>query len=75
MNFSKSRVLYKSSLITYFLVQLMISPLFAQRDTITNYYETERIKLPKGLRAETGGMDFMPDGRLVAVSCKVAICN
>lgn len=39
---------------------------FAQRDTITNYYETEQIKLPKGLRAETGGMDFMPDGRLVA---------
>lgn len=38
----------------------------AQRDTITNYYEVEHIKLPKGLRAETGGMDFMPDGRLVA---------
>jgi hypothetical protein len=38
----------------------------AQRDTITNYYTVENIPLPKGLRAETGGMDFMPDGRLVA---------
>jgi hypothetical protein len=38
----------------------------AQTDTITNYYQTERIKLPAGLRAETGGIDFMPDGRLVA---------
>jgi hypothetical protein len=38
----------------------------SQRDTITNYYTVENIALPKGLRAETGGMDFMPDGRLVA---------
>jgi len=38
----------------------------AQRDTITNYYEVENIALPPGLRAETGGLDFMPDGRLVA---------
>ncbi len=38
----------------------------SQKDTITNYYTVENIALPKGLRAETGGMDFMPDGRLVA---------
>ena len=38
----------------------------AQRDTITDYYQVEHIKLPSGLRAETGGIDFMPDGRLVA---------
>lgn len=45
---------------------LSIAHSFAQRDTITNYYQTEQIKLPKGLRAEVGGIDFMPDGRLIA---------
>ncbi|WP_229310956.1 PQQ-dependent sugar dehydrogenase [Larkinella soli] len=35
-------------------------------DTITDYYEVENIALPKGLTAETGGLDVLPDGRLVA---------
>ncbi|MCP1385264.1 DUF7133 domain-containing protein [Runella salmonicolor] len=59
-----------SQLVSFFFVAYLLfgsfNDCFAQRDTITNYYETEQIKLPKGLRAETGGMDFMPDGRLVA---------
>src|SRR5690625_5069041 len=29
-------------------------------------YEVEDIKLPKGLTPEIGGLDFLPDGRLVA---------
>ena len=44
----------------------VVSDLQSQKDTITNYYTVENIKLPNGLRAEVGGMDFMPDGRLVA---------
>lgn len=47
-------------------VWLWVLMAHAQSDTVTNYYEVERIKLPTGLRAETGGIDFMPDGRLVA---------
>ena len=30
-------------------------------------YEIETVKTPEGLVTETGGVDFMPDGRLVAV--------
>lgn len=35
-------------------------------DTITDYYEIQTIPLPTGLTAETGGLAFLPDGRLVA---------
>jgi hypothetical protein len=35
-------------------------------DSACNYYRIENIPVPKGLLAEVGGMDFMPDGRLVA---------
>ncbi len=35
-------------------------------DSICNYYQIENIPVPKGLLPEVGGMDFMPDGRLVA---------
>ena len=30
-------------------------------------YQVETIETPEGLVAETGGLDFLPDGRLVAV--------
>lgn len=33
---------------------------------ISDYYRVETIATPKGLSAEVGGLDFMPDGRLVA---------
>ena len=29
-------------------------------------YRLETIEMPKGLSAQTGGIDFSPDGRLVA---------
>jgi len=35
-------------------------------DTITDYYRVETIVMPKGLTAETDGMDILPDGRVVA---------
>jgi glucose/arabinose dehydrogenase len=45
-----------------------ISRLDAQvpADSIGNYYTVENIPMPAGLLAETGGIDFMPDGRLLA---------
>lgn len=38
----------------------------APADTITDYYEVETIPTPAGLVAETGGLSFLPDGRLAA---------
>lgn len=35
-------------------------------DTITDYYAVESIPTPPGLVAETGGLAFLPDGRLAA---------
>ncbi|GAB3781286.1 hypothetical protein GCM10028818_35070 [Spirosoma horti] len=35
-------------------------------DTITDYYEVETIATPPGLVAETGGLSFLPDGRMAA---------
>ncbi|CCH03306.1 Glucose/sorbosone dehydrogenase-like protein [Fibrella aestuarina BUZ 2] len=40
--------------------------LTAPADTITDYYEVETIPTPVGLSAETGGLAFLPDGRLAA---------
>lgn len=41
---------------------LAVSP----ADTITDYYEVETISTPPGLVAETGGLSFLPDGRMAA---------
>ncbi|GAB4037510.1 DUF7133 domain-containing protein [Spirosoma gilvum] len=35
-------------------------------DTISDYYEVETIPTPPGLVAETGGLAFLPDGRMAA---------
>ncbi|MEM6840838.1 MAG: hypothetical protein AAF632_01325 [Bacteroidota bacterium] len=32
---------------------------------IDNFYSVEDVPLPEGLTAEIGGMDFMPDGRMI----------
>ncbi|SOD98692.1 DUF7133 domain-containing protein [Spirosoma fluviale] len=38
----------------------------APADTISDYYEVETIATPPGLVAETGGLSFLPDGRMAA---------
>lgn len=51
------------------LLTLLLSTLLAvaaPADTITDYYTVETIPTPEGLIVETGGIAFMPDGRLVA---------
>jgi glucose/arabinose dehydrogenase len=51
------------------LTSLLLSALLvcaAPSDTITDYYEVETIATPPGLVAETGGLSFLPDGRLAA---------
>ncbi|QHV95885.1 PQQ-dependent sugar dehydrogenase [Spirosoma endbachense] len=51
-------------LATLLLSALLVSS--APADTITDYYEVETIPTPPGLVAETGGLSFLPDGRLAA---------
>ncbi|MBN8823600.1 MULTISPECIES: hypothetical protein [unclassified Spirosoma] len=50
------------------LATLLLSSflLVAPVDTISDYYEVETIPTPPGLVAETGGLSFLPDGRLAA---------
>lgn len=50
------------------LASLLLSAflLVAPADTISDYYEVETIDTPPGLVAETGGLGFLPDGRLAA---------
>lgn len=60
------------SLLLFLLLSLSgTAPAFALSptapgDSISDYYELETIPLPPGLSAETGGVAFMPDGRLIA---------
>ncbi len=50
------------------LASLLLSALLATSpaDTISDYYEVETIPTPPGLVAETGGLSFLPDGRMAA---------
>jgi glucose/arabinose dehydrogenase len=48
-----------------FLLSTLLS-FSAPSDTITDYYDVETIATPPGLVAETGGLTFLPDGRLAA---------
>ncbi len=52
------------------LASLLLSSLLfctpAPADTISDYYAVETIPTPRGLVAETGGLAFLPDGRLAA---------
>src|ERR1700712_4730799 len=33
---------------------------------VSDSYRVETVEMPKGLASQTGGIDFLPDGRLVA---------
>lgn len=50
------------------LASLLLSSLLSvfPADTISDYYEIETIPTPPGLIAETGGLSFLPDGRMAA---------
>ncbi|QDK78942.1 hypothetical protein EXU85_10125 [Spirosoma sp. KCTC 42546] len=51
------------------LISLLLSSLLltaTPADTISDYYEVETIPTPPGLVAETGGLSFLPDGRMAA---------
>lgn len=37
-----------------------------EEERLSDFYTIENIPMPEGLIAEVGGMDFMPDGRLIA---------
>jgi hypothetical protein len=48
---------------SFFLLSCL--PLLAQH-TFKDSYRIDTVKMPEGLVAQTGGIDFLPDGRLVA---------
>jgi hypothetical protein len=48
----------------YFLLFLCF-PVLAQ-NTYKESYRVDTVKMPEGLSGQTGGIDFLPDGRLVA---------
>ncbi len=48
------------------LLLLLTAAAFGQKKSGNDYYQIETIATPPGLAAETGGIAFMPDGRLVA---------
>src|SRR5690606_3379242 len=55
--------------LTFLLFLFLVGTLAAQSsslDTVGSSYLVEDIALPSGLMAETGGLAFFPDGRLVA---------
>jgi hypothetical protein len=45
---------------------LVLSLIASGQGTLKESYRVETVELPKGLSAQTGGIDFLPDGRLVA---------
>src|SRR6476620_766562 len=50
-----------------FMCFLLLSYLSASgQETFKESYRVETVEMPKGLSAQTGGIDFLPDGRLVA---------
>src|SRR5690554_3706783 len=54
------------SILLVTVVGWSLSPAWADPSTGGAAYTVESIPLPPGLEAETGGLDFFPDGRLVA---------
>ena len=50
---------------SFFIVLFSSSHLTAQKP-FKNAYSVESVVMPEGLAAQTGGMDFFPDGRMVA---------
>lgn len=46
-------------------ILLLHYPVTAQKSH-TASYTVETIAMPEGLESQTGGIDFLPDGRLVA---------
>ena len=50
-----------------FLCFLFISFFMSSaQGNVSESYRVETVEMPKGLAAQTGGIDFLPDGRLVA---------
>ena len=52
----------------YFLASVLslIAVIGLRAVGMSDYYSIDNISMPKGLDSQVGGLDFMPDGRLVA---------
>ncbi|MFP4293172.1 MAG: hypothetical protein ACLFQ0_16165 [Cyclobacteriaceae bacterium] len=67
VNFKVSTSLHKNYLLIFCLLALLGACGDPHEDKIDNFYSVEDIALPEGLTTEVGGIDFIPDGRIVAV--------
>jgi hypothetical protein len=52
--------------VSFFLCLFLLSYLRPSAQGTRDSYRVETIVMPKGLMSQTGGIDFLPDGRLVA---------
>ncbi len=52
--------------LSFFLCLLLLSYFRSSAQGTRDSYRVETIEMPKGLSGQTGGIDFLPDGRLVA---------
>ncbi|HEY6979279.1 MAG TPA: hypothetical protein VH396_23445 [Chitinophagaceae bacterium] len=52
--------------VSLFLCFLLLPDLASFGQDTRESYRIETIEMPKGLTAQTGGIDFLPDGRLIA---------
>lgn len=57
---------YLTILHTLFLISLFVSSELSAQRILKPAYSVESVAMPQGLNAQTGGIDFFPDGRLVA---------
>jgi glucose/arabinose dehydrogenase len=51
---------------SFFLCLFLVSYFSSSAQGTRDSYRVETIAMPKGLTSQTGGIDFLPDGRLVA---------
>jgi glucose/arabinose dehydrogenase len=60
------RIVWIFLFLCYCALRVFSQSLELPPDSVSKYYTVENIPLPEGLSGETGGIAFMPDGRLIA---------
>src|SRR5205809_902447 len=60
------KIILSSRCAGLFLVLFISCNLSSAQGNSDESYRVEIVEMPKGLAAQTGGIDFLPDGRLVA---------
>jgi hypothetical protein len=66
----KSFTPYRNACVFLFVISFSYFTASAQ-GKFKESYRVETIEMPQGLSSQTGGIDFLPDGRLVACFLRV----